>query len=115
MNSTKAWQRFRRPDCDAVSLAKDIQKACIEAAEQCPQFRFFDGDQCELVGGKSIRPAKLHKKGVLAVVRYWRDKNTIGGSVLWEKGYSAALPEYVLNGFRRVDDEIEKALLRAFS
>lgn len=99
----------------ALSLAKEIQQACIEAAEQCPQFKFHEGDQCELVGGKSIVPAKLRKKGVMAVVKYWRSRDTIGGSILWEKGYADCLPPHVLRGFERVEEEIDKAIERAFS
>lgn len=51
--------------------AKELNEAFLTAAEQ--SHHTFDDDQTELVNGRFINVAQLHKKGAAAVIKYWRD------------------------------------------
>lgn len=93
--------------------AKSINEACIEACKRCPQFQDFDDDQDELVNGKVVNVANLHKKGVVPVINYWRNKTSIGGSLLYDKGYLEALPIEVIQLFDEVDSIIDAAIANA--
>ena len=94
----------------STQMAEEINDACIVACESCPQFRGFDDDQTELVSGRYVNVANLGSKGPVAVVNYWKSKETIGGNLLWNRGYSEALPDNVLQLFDKVDDLMAAAI-----
>lgn len=93
--------------------AKEINQACIEACERCPQFHGFDDDQDELVNGRIVNVTNLYKKGIVSVINYWRNRNSIGGSLLYDKGYLEALPYEVIKLFDEVDLIIDTAIAKA--
>lgn len=93
--------------------AEELNGAFIDACNQCPQFDGFDEDQQELVNGRYVNVAALHKKGAVAVLRYWFNRDTIGGNLIHNMGYEAFLPTEVLSFLARVDAEIDAALSRA--
>lgn len=95
--------------------AKYVNEACMAACDECPQHRGFDDDTRELGGGTYTNVSKLHRKGILAVVKYWRDPQTIGGQLLWEFGYSDCLDPTILELFENVDQIINKAITEALA
>jgi hypothetical protein len=97
-----------------VNIAERVNKSCIEAVTECPQHREFEFDCDELVNGRSVNVNKLHKKGIGAVISYWNNKDTIGGSLLWEYSYCECLPQDVQSIFERVDDVIASAIEKEF-
>lgn len=97
--------------------AKELHETFLAACDECPQFEGFDDDQEEMVNGRSINVANLYRKGIVAVVNYWRDPNTKGGSIIHDSGYSEALPKEVVTFMNNIDkivnDAIRKALEQA--
>jgi len=93
--------------------AKELNEAFLEACGQCPQFRGFDDDQEEMVDGRHINVASLHNKGSIAVLSYWRNAQTIGGSVIHNAGYAACLPEEVVSLMERIDSIVNEAIKKA--
>ncbi|MDR9847054.1 hypothetical protein [Herbaspirillum huttiense] len=81
--------------------AKELNKACIRAASECPQYDPPEKDQKELVRGSLVNVAKLHKAGRDAVRAYWTNDRTIGGSVLWMSGYCKRLDASTLRELQR--------------
>lgn len=92
------------------ALAKEIHEAFLAACEECPSFRGFDDDQRELLRGEYVPVAKLYKKGVAAVIRYWRDPESIGGHIIHKSGYIACVPEDVVNLLDRITEIENKAI-----
>lgn len=93
--------------------AKDVHDACQAAAEQCPQFDGFDEDALELVNGKTVPVGQLHTQGIEAVIAYWCNPATVGGALLFESGYKAALPADLIDLFAQVDEMVAKAIYHA--
>lgn len=83
------------------NIAKKIHKACITACYQCPQYR----------GEIDV---SLHKEGIVAVLSYWLDTSTIGGSLLFESSYYEELPLGVLAILRQAEEKIEMVFLKEF-
>ena len=50
----------------------------------------------------------IPKKGLHKVIKFWRDDD-----LLWDKGYSEALPQEVLEVFERIDSLVNKAIKEA--
>jgi hypothetical protein len=90
--------------------AKELNEAFIEACEYCPQFRGFDENSSELVDGRCVNVANLHEKGIKAVLKYWCDASTIGGSLIHTRGYSEELPSEVINLINKVEQLFDKAI-----
>lgn len=89
--------------------AEYLNELCIEA---CETHYGFDPDEPELLSfytGKKVTPSKLHKRGLPAVVEYWRNKETVGGRILWDLGYYVELPDEAVTFF----DNFEKILAKA--
>lgn len=97
----------------AKKLAKHVHAACHEAAMQCPQFHGFDDDQQVLVGGRWVEFGDVPKKGLEAVIRFWRDTDSQGGDLLFNGGYEAELPGDVAALFSRVDVLVGQAIEQA--
>ena len=93
-----------------MNLAKYVHESCITAVEECPTFARFEDDQLELVRGNYISVEGLPDQGIEAVIGYWRDKETIGGHLLWTMGYSVELPEDVQELFTDIDKVMAQAL-----
>jgi hypothetical protein len=93
--------------------AKDLNEAFLEACEQCPNFQGFDSDLTEIVNGSYVNVAKLHTKGVVAVIRYWRDEDTVGGSIIHRSGYLEELPAEVTELLDSIDSIIDEAISEA--
>jgi len=83
------------------NIAKKIHKACITACYQCPQYHG------EISGS-------LHKEGIAAVLNYWLDTSTIGGSLLFESSYYEELPLDVLEILSLAEKKIEMVFLKEF-
>lgn len=92
-----------------------VNEACMAACDECPQHRGFDDDQRELGGGVYTNVANLHKKGIAAVIKYWRDPQTIGGGLLWDSGYSDCLDPAILEMFDNIDAIIDRAIKEALT
>ncbi len=92
--------------------AKELNEIFMGACEQCPQCSGFD-DQEELVDGQYVDVANLGQKGIVAVIKYWRNENTIGGHILHDMGYVESLPDEVLDLLDNIDKLIEKAIMDA--
>lgn len=95
--------------------ARLLNRACMDACDECPQHRGFDDDQSELHNGRYIDVATLHTKGIAAVIKYWRDPTTIGGALLWEHGYYQALDPEIQQLFEKVDTIVDNAIKEALT
>lgn len=96
-------------------IAQELNEACMAACDECPQHTGFGDDQLELGGGKYVNVANLHNKGITAVVKYWRDPTTCGGSLLWEHGYYKALDTEYQELFDNIDNIVDAAITKALS
>jgi hypothetical protein len=95
------------------TIAESVNKDCIAAVEECPQFEGFDEDSYEQVKGGSVNVANLHKEGLDAVLAYWRDRDTIGGNLLWHHEYSMGLPQGTRALFKNVSKLLDQAICQA--
>ncbi len=86
---------------------EEFHDACHEAILQCPQFRGYDDDTRFHGFGEF---GKIPKKGMLAVVKFWRDNE-----ILWDSGYSEELPQECLELFEKIDSLLDKAIKEALS
>jgi hypothetical protein len=94
-------------------LAAYLHEACNEAAASCPQFDGYESDQQVMVsGGRFVVFGGVPKKGISAVVKFWRDPCTEGSRILFELGYEAELPHDVAEVFRRYDELVAEALAK---
>ena len=93
--------------------AKELNEAFLTAAEQ--SHHTFDDDQTELVNGRFINVAQLHKKGAAAVIKYWRDPETIGGNLINNYGYSELLSQEITELMDSIDKLIDAAINEALS
>lgn len=98
--------KIKTQDLIGPTLAQELNEACLEACGR--------DIGTELVRGQSVNVAKLHKRGIAAVIRYWRDTDTIGGSLLWKYSYRDNLATEHIDVFKRADRIIEHALNTAF-
>ena len=83
--------------------AQELHDACHDAMCQCPQFRGWDDDQHFSGYGEF---ATVPRKGLYATVKFWKEF----GYLLWDKGYSDALPTEVQELFDDIDRVIEQAV-----
>lgn len=81
---------------------KELHDACHEAKLECPGAIAYDDDTYFSGFGMF---AEIPEKGLMNVVKFWRDDNT-----LWESGYSEALPQEALTIFKDLDKVINKAI-----
>ena len=88
-----------------IMTPKEFHESCHEAICSCPQFQGYDDDQYFEGFGEF---SKIPKKGMLAVIKFWREDD-----LLWDKGYSEELPEECLQLFEEIDSLIEKAIKKA--
>lgn len=93
--------------------AKDVHDACLAAAAQCPQFAGFTADAQELVNGNAIPVGQLHTQGTKAVIAYWCNPDTVGGTLLFAQGYAKALPPDLAELFAQVREMVAKARFHA--
>ena len=97
--------------------AKELHYACIEAINQCPQCD-YDADNndayCKSYKKSHSKGIPLYKKGMFAVISYWRDPETTGGNILWDYGYYLQLPKEAQEIFKKVDEIIETAIKTHF-
>ncbi len=85
----KRAKEMREHDQEAV----DLNAACIDAINECPQHNAW-GDSTELLyNGKSVVVEQLGKAGMKAVIAYWSTPRTLGGSLLIESGYADYLTD----------------------
>ena len=94
-------------------IAESLNKDCIAAVEECPQFGGFDEDSFEQVSNGSVNVANLHLQGLDAVLAYWRNRDTIGGNLLWHHEYSMALPQETRALFKNVSKLLDQAIRQA--
>jgi hypothetical protein len=94
-------------------IAESLNKDCIRAVEECPQFEGFDEDSFEQVQGGSVNVANLHHQGLDAVLAYWRNRDTIGGNLLWHHEYSLGLPRETRALFKDVGKLLDQAIGKA--
>lgn len=80
---------------------QELHEACHEAMLQCPNASTIDDDTYFIGFGKF---ADIPKKGMINVVKFWRDCET-----LWESGYYDELPAEALAIF----DDLEMAIAKA--
>lgn len=85
----------------------EFHEACHEACLQCPQFRGYDDDTTL---GEWGFFGDIPKKGIVNVVKFWRDNE-----ILWDSGYSAALPQEIQDLFGRIDALLDEAIRKALS
>ena len=82
--------------------AKKLHEICYEAYLECPQAREWEGDE-EIPGfGRFYH---IPNKGILNVYNYWKDDR-----ILWEMGYSKALPDNIQKMFDEIEVVIQKAV-----
>ncbi len=93
--------------------ARELNEACIAACSACPTYREPDEDTEELVHGRLIAVQTLHTKGLQAVRSYWNDRDSIGGSILWDSGYASELDPQQLEVLTTDPRDAEIARLRA--
>ena len=91
--------------------ARELNETFLTVAEQANHV--FDDDQEELVHGRFVNVAQLHKKGAVAVLKYWRDPETIGGDLINNRGYSELLPQEVSELMHSIDKLVDAAILEA--
>ena len=84
---------------------KEFHDICHEACCDCPQFVPYDDDQ-EFQGWGDF--GDIPKQGWLKVIKFWKQER-----ILWEMGYSEALPEEVLELFERIDTLLNEAIFKA--
>jgi len=72
--------------------AEELWDEFHEAYSQCPQVGYLDDDA--IVDGYHVDEMK---SSISLCVAFWMDPKTVGGSVLWEYGYSDALSEEIQN------------------
>lgn len=84
---------------------KEFHQACHEACYECPQFRGYDDDSHFGEWGEF---GKIPKKGMIHVIKFWRDNE-----ILWDEGYSAALPEEIQGLFAKIDELLDKTIKEA--
>lgn len=94
---------------EELELAEDLNAACMEAAEACPQCLGYWNSRENLRDGSTVTVAKLHKSGLFSVINYWNSPYTIGGSLLNELGYIEELPEEYINIFTEYNSFMRKA------
>lgn len=84
---------------------KEFHEACHEACYECPQFRGYDDDT---IFGEWGEFGKIPNKGMVHVIKFWRDNE-----ILWDSGYSAALPEEIQDLFAKIDELLDAAIRKA--
>lgn len=84
---------------------REFHEACYDAICECPQFQGYDDDTYFEGYGEF---GNIHKKGLHKVIKFWMDDD-----LLWNKGYSEALPQEVLEVFERIDSLVNKAIKEA--
>ena len=84
---------------------REFHDACHEACYECPQFRGYDDD---MTLGEWGEFGDIPKKGMAHVIKFWR-----GNEILWEHGYSAALPQEVQGLFEKIDKLLDAAIKEA--
>jgi len=87
---------------DNIKMAKKIHKACLAACLECPQ---YDG---------RLEYPEIWKSGIVKTIKYWMDVGSIGGKLLWHKGYYVVLPKEIQDVFSKVDTEIDIAINKCF-
>lgn len=95
------------------TIAESVNKDCIAAVEECPQFDGFDEDAFEQVSNGSVNVVNLHNQGLDAVLAYWRNRDTIGGNLLWHHEYSMALPQQTRALFKNFSKLLDQAIRQA--
>lgn len=75
-----------------------------EAYLSCAGTQTKDDDQIEC--GEEY--GKM-KRSIESVIGYWLDPNTTGGHVLVDSGYTAELPDDLLENVRQYEKEVEQA------
>lgn len=64
--------------------AKELWDECYGAYLKCPQATQFWDDQIEFGWGEY---GQMRNGTIDDVIAYWRSPYTIGGTMLWDKGY----------------------------
>lgn len=96
---------------------KKLHDACVKAVQQCPQCDYDDEHNdayCKSYGEFYDNGKPLYKKGMFAVINYWKNPKTIGGNLLWDIGYYQCLPKKVQELFDKVDEITETAIKNYF-
>lgn len=86
---------------------KEFHEACHDACQACPQFRPYDDDQ--YITGYGYFD-KIPKKGWMVLIKFWKEE-----SLLWDRGYSEALPEEVQEIFDSIDKLFEESIKKVIS
>ena len=81
---------------------KEFHEACYEAICECPQFRGYDDDTMFVGYGEF---GDLPKKGWRKLIQFWKQEH-----LLWDMGYSKALPQEVQDLFDQIDTLFYEAI-----
>lgn len=86
---------------------REFHEACHDACMECPQFRGYDDDTYFHEFGEF---GDIPRKGMRTVIKFWKDNE-----ILWQSGYSSALPQEIQELFSRIDALLDEAIKKAIA
>lgn len=100
-----------------MNIAESINRECIAACDGALCRELHGDGSGRYTPGDPYEPNiyKLHKHGIMNVINYWNNKDTIGGDLLWNYGYYHGLSEDTIKLFDDLPNIMNKALEAYFN